>query len=155
MNLDKQSDLLRSISRLTKLNLTLQNISKGLEHKCGLSIVQWSLLKTLLEMPAVSPQVLAKAIKVTPGTLSQSLSRLEKKKFLFMCDDPADARRKMISLTRSGKDALEVAEQNYLYVFSEIESIEMSIQKIDDFLTKQASNRISLNADLLESPSTC
>ena len=61
------------ISRLMNLSLTLHHINKTLESKCGMSIVQWSLLKTLLNMPAASPLILAKALGVTPGTLSQTL----------------------------------------------------------------------------------
>lgn len=127
-------DHINSISRLMDLSLTLQNINKSLELKCGLSVVQWSLLKTLLNMPAVSPLVLARALGVTPGTLSQTLMRLDRKKYLFMCDDPTDARKKMISITRLGKKALASVDEEFERIFSEINLIDDGVTKIDDFL---------------------
>lgn len=84
----------------------IQAINKAFESKHGLSIVQWSVLKTLVERPAVSPQLLARALGVSPGTLTQTLVRLSRKKLIFTCDDPKDARKKIISITRAGHGLL-------------------------------------------------
>ena len=116
------------------LSLTLHHINKTLESKCGMSIVQWSLLKTLLNMPAASPLILAKALGVTPGTLSQTLTRLNKKKYLFMCDDPNDARKKMISITRLGKATLDVIDREYERIFAEINLIHHEVEQLDNYL---------------------
>lgn len=142
MKREESPNQINSISRLMNLSLTLQNINKSLELKCGLSVVQWSFLKTLLNMPAVSPQILARALGVTPGTLSQTLTRLERKKYLFMCDDPTDARKKMISITRSGKDALASVNKIFEQIFSEIDLIEDGLTKIDDFLKDKVKLRL-------------
>lgn len=137
MNPEAQRNYMNSISRLMDLSLMLQNINKVLEAKCGLSLVQWSLLKTLINMPAVSPLVLAKTLKITPGTLSQTLTRLDRKEYLFMCDDPTDARKKMISITRLGKDALTAVGKEFERVFSEIDLIDGEIEKIDNYLRQK------------------
>lgn len=142
MNQDESKEFVSSMSGLIDLSLTLQGLNKSLEANCGLSIVQWSVLNTLIEMPAVSPQLLAKALRVTPGTLSQSLSRLSKKDFLFMCSDPSDARKKMISITRSGKDALESAEQEYRSIFLGISLVRSGIDLVDGFLKNTAKTRV-------------
>ncbi|MGE0764461.1 MAG: MarR family winged helix-turn-helix transcriptional regulator [Bdellovibrionales bacterium] len=142
MKQEKHPEHLHFVSRLMGLSLTLQMINKNLETKYGLSIVQWSLLKTLLNMPTVSPQVLAKALGVTPGTLSQTLGRLSRKRYLFICDDPTDARKKMISITRLGRDALVAASTEYDLVFSEIETVNDNIGQIDDFLKNKVRVRL-------------
>lgn len=133
---------IHSITRLMDLSLSLHHINKTLEAKCGLSVVQWSLLKTLLDMPAVSPLMLSKALGVTPGTLSQTLARLDKKKYLFMCDDPTDARKKMISITRLGRDVLASIDQEYERIFSEIDSIKNHVEKIHSYLNDSVKHRL-------------
>lgn len=156
MKPDEQRDYVRSISRLMDLNQTLQHVNKTLESKCGLSVVQWSLLRTLLNMPAVSPLVLAKALGVTPGTLSQTLGRLDKKKYLFMCDDPSDARKKMISITRLGKEALETIDVELEHVFSEIHVIDGEVERVNEYLRKKVKTRLleieDLNAFAVQRP---
>lgn len=142
MRQDEGGEFSGSMSELINLSLTLQNLNKNLEAKCGLSIVQWSVLKALIEMPAVSPQLLAKALNVTPGTLSQSLTRLSKKDYLFMRSDPSDARKKMISLTRNGKYALDRAEQEYRRIFAGIHSVRTGIDLVDGFLKNTARARM-------------
>lgn len=143
MSRNEELDFTGSISKLINLNLTIQGLNKSLEATCGLSIVQWSVLNALLKMPAVAPQILARALNITPGTLSQSLSRLSKKHFLFICNDPHDARKKMISLTRSGKDALKAAEREYRSIFSGINSICSGIDLVDGFLKNTAKMRVA------------
>ncbi len=148
MNLDEPGNYLNSITRLMNLNLMCQNINKILETKFGLSMVQWSLLKTLLNMPAVSPLVLAKALQVTPGTLTQTLNRLDRKKYLFMCNDPTDARKKMISITKLGKDTLSSIDEIFKRIFSEINLVDSEIEKIDNYLRQKVKSRI-LSPDIL------
>lgn len=120
---------------LNQLNLSLQNINKTLEKKFGLSLAQWSLLKCLMDKPAVSPYILAQTLHITPGSLSQSLARLEKKNYLFMGADPGDARKKMVSITRSGKNAVSKAKMEFTNFFTEIEVIQKPIFDIQTYLT--------------------
>ncbi len=129
-----------SLSSLMALNLTFQSINKILEAKYGLSIVQWSFLKTLAERPISSPLALAKALNVTPGTLSQTTMRLEKKKYIFVCNDPKDARKKMISLTRSGKETLDSIDQSYCHIFSSIRSVVNELKAVENFLSSTKSH---------------
>lgn len=143
----EHSEFENSISSLVGLSLSLHQINKTLEAKCGLSVVQWSFLKTLIGMPAVSPHLLAKALGVSPSTLSQSLNRLAKKDLLFMRDDPSDARKKMISITRLGKESLEVADIEYKKVFSEINSIQNELRKIGEFLVQKVKVRLGETID--------
>ncbi|OFZ18254.1 MAG: hypothetical protein A2Z20_10710 [Bdellovibrionales bacterium RBG_16_40_8] len=138
------------LSNLMSLNLIFQAINKTLEAKYGLSIVQWSFLKTLAGMPAIAPLALAKALRVSPGTLSQTTMRLEKKKYIFVCNDPKDARKKMISLTRSGKDTLDSIDKSYTLIFSNIQNISSELKTIEIFLCNTKSHLSELGSTVHE-----
>jgi DNA-binding MarR family transcriptional regulator len=131
------------VTHLMEFSLSLNQINKRLESKYGLSLVQWYLLQTLLDMPAVSPQQLARAIGVTPGTLSQALTRLERKRLLFMRDDPQDARRKMISITRSGKKSMEEAGAEFARAFDGCERMDKEMGQIAGFLRDKVKVRLA------------
>ena len=148
MNESEVHDISTSLTSLMDLGLTLQQINKALEVKFGASIVQWSLLRALLEMPAVSPMVLSRSLRVTPGTLTQTLTRLAKKKYLFMCEDPHDARKKMISLTRLGRDVVQELEAEYETIFSEIGQVKTHIKCIDGFLKNKVQKQLFNTTDL-------
>lgn len=131
-----------SMARLLSVNLSFLAINKALEASVGLSIVQWSLLQALIRMPAVSPLALAKTLNVTPGTLSATLSRLLRKKYVFACVDPRDSRKKMISITREGKDALVLTSRIFSSIFSDIHTVHNEIDLIEHFLTNNAKQNL-------------
>jgi DNA-binding MarR family transcriptional regulator len=94
------------IARLIQKNLEFHALNKSAELSLGVSLVQYHVLVTLREMPGCSPQQLAEAVGMHPSTLTQSLKRLHRKGVLFMADDPRDARRKILNITRQGQQML-------------------------------------------------
>lgn len=94
-----------------RLGLAIEHLNQGLEGKIGLSVPQWSILSALRNCPAVSPFVLAKLIGIQPSTLTQALKRLESKNYLFMGPDPLDRRKKILCLSKPGKEVLDRAEK--------------------------------------------
>ncbi|MBN8538057.1 MAG: MarR family transcriptional regulator [Deltaproteobacteria bacterium] len=92
---------------LFRLGISIHNFNKKSEEKVGLSLVQWCLLEQLIDMPGTSAHALAKSVGIHPSTLTQTLKRLEKKGFLFQAEDPKDSRKKIISITIHGKQAME------------------------------------------------
>lgn len=94
---------------LFQTGVAIQHLNKRSEKYLGLSLVQWCLLKILIDMPAASAQTLANAVGLHPSTLTQTLKRLEKKKLIFVTEDSFDSRKKLISLTRLGNNVLEAA----------------------------------------------
>jgi len=92
---------------LFRVGISIHNFNKKSEEKIGLSLVQWCLLEQLIDMPGTSAQVLAKSVGVHPSTLTQTLKRLEKKGLLYQAEDPKDSRKKIISITKDGKHAME------------------------------------------------
>lgn len=116
---------------------SIQVLNKRSERRFGLSLVQWYLLRRLVRMPACSPQDLATAVGVSPGTLTQSMRRLERKRLLFVADDPHDSRRKMVSITRAGKNLLEEASEKIDEWSADFSPLKKEIQQIRTCLSRQ------------------
>jgi DNA-binding MarR family transcriptional regulator len=116
------------------LSVLLHNLNKEAERKTGLSIVQWSILRHLIEMPASSAQELSDAAKLHPSTLSQALKRLGRKDLIFVSEDPRDSRKKVISLTRKGKEALDRSGPQMEQIASGLFGIEGELYAVENGL---------------------
>ena len=97
----------QSLFSLFHIGISIHTLNRQSEKDSGLSLVQWCLLKCLIDMPAASAHSLSTAVGVHPSTLTQTLKRLERKKYIFITEDPKDSRKKLISITRVGKEAME------------------------------------------------
>lgn len=117
------------------VSLLLHNLNKDAERKTGLSIVQWSILKHVLESPGASAQELSSAVKLHPSTLSQSLKRLIRKELILVLEDPRDSRKKIISLTRKGKAALDQSEKQMEEIASSLTPAEKQLYSLEDCLS--------------------
>lgn len=93
------------------LGLQIDRLGQKLETDEGISVTQWCLLKHLVHCPASSPLGLARSVGIQPCSLTQSLKRLERKGYIFVSNDPSDRRKKNLSLTREGKEALDRADR--------------------------------------------
>jgi DNA-binding MarR family transcriptional regulator len=123
-----------SLFRLISLTVRMQSINKSLEAKHGLSIVQWSFMQKLADMPSITPRVMATTLGLTPGTLTQTISRLQKKKYISVIADPKDARKKLITLTRLGANVLNSKNVAYKNIFLMINNCASELKVIDTFL---------------------
>jgi DNA-binding MarR family transcriptional regulator len=92
---------------LFQIGVSLQHLSSRLEMRCGISLAQWTILQSLIDSPTASALSLAQRVGIQPSTLTQSLKRLERKKWILIAKDPKDSRKKMLSLTRLGKEILD------------------------------------------------
>jgi len=118
-----------------QVSLLLHNLNKEAERRIGVSIVQWTILKHLVEMPATSAQELSGAVKLHPSTLTQSLKRLLRKKLIFVSEDPRDSRKKIIVLTRMGKSILDRAEQQMNQLAAELTAVENELYSVENHLS--------------------
>lgn len=117
---------------LFRIGISIHNFNKISEREVGLSLVQWCLLRKLIDMPAASAFSLAKEVGIHPSTLTQTLKRLDKKGFVFATDDPKDSRRKLVSLTRTGRKAMQIAEEKmsvWRMNFSEVKNELLKVQQ--------------------------
>lgn len=96
---------------LFDLGVSIHNLNLQSEKRLGISLGQWCFLKKLIDMPATSAHAFANAVGVHPSTLTQALKRLHARNYVFITEDPKDSRKKLISITREGKDALERADK--------------------------------------------
>ena len=122
---------------LFQLGASIHQFSRLAESKLGISLVQWCLLQTLTDMPGTSALGLAKATGVHPSTLTQSLKRLQRKGYVFVGPCPKDSRRKVVSITRAGKSAVDDASDICLKWSSAISEIENELTRLRAFLLSQ------------------
>ena len=126
---------------LFHFGVSIQQLNKRSEKQLGLSMVQWCLLKTLIDLPASSAHSLSKAVGVHPSTLTQTLKRLQKKEFIFITEDPKDSRKKLISITRSGKNILESTSDKMITWLPDPTGIEKELSKLQSFLNSNCKNQ--------------
>ena len=109
----------REIERLVKVSLAFHNLNKLVESKLNLSLVQYHCLAQIRCQPGISSQALADAIGLHASSLTQTIKRLSKRKFVFVGEHPKDSRKKMLSLTAEGMriiDSFESQIETYLKV---------------------------------------
>lgn len=128
----------QSFFLLFQIGVSLHQLNKRLEKHLGLSLVQWCLLKKLIDMPAVSALSLANAVGVHPSTLTQTLKRLERKKYIFVMRDLVDSRKKLISITRSGKNNLELTSKKMKKRLSTLFELEKELSTLQSVLKTQS-----------------
>lgn len=108
------------IGSLFHLTLTLHHLNKDMERKFRLSLVQLFVLLRLRSRPASSAYSLSQAIGIQPSTLSPTIQRLARKDYIFVTEDPRDSRKKLISLTRRGKETTEAVQMKLKVIFQEL-----------------------------------
>lgn len=96
----------KTLCLLSEVGVSVFQLNKKTERALGMSLVQWCLLRQLVDLSGISALALSKKIGVHPSTLTQALKRLEKKGWISVCDDPLDSRRRLIALTRNGFDQM-------------------------------------------------
>jgi DNA-binding MarR family transcriptional regulator len=70
--------------------------------RCGLKTTQYSLLSHVVKMGPIRPADLAKAMQMTPSTLSRNLQPLVAAGWLLL-GAGADARSRLVSVTEAGQ----------------------------------------------------
>lgn len=128
----------RHFISLFHIGVAIHQLNKHSEKYLGLSLVQWCLLKHLIDMPAVSAHVLAKAVGIHPSSLTQTLKRLARKKYIFIIGDPQDTRKKIISITRAGKEILDTTSEKMGTWSEELSGLGNELVSIQAFLETQA-----------------
>ncbi len=124
----------QSLLSLLDIGTAIHHLNRRSEKNLGLSIVQWVLLKTLVDMPAASAQCLARAVGVHPSTLTQTLKRLERRGYIFVDSHPKDSRKKLIGLTRSGKTMLDRANEEIASWAKSLTFVEGELVRVRTFL---------------------
>jgi DNA-binding MarR family transcriptional regulator len=76
----------------------------------GMTLAQFSVLNHFVRLGGVrSPNELARAFQVTKSTMTSTLKKLEARGCIVVRPDPADSRRKCVSITAKGTRARNTA----------------------------------------------
>jgi DNA-binding MarR family transcriptional regulator len=145
----KKKSLQKPLFHLFQISLLFHNFNKVYERTFGLSLVQWCVLRRLIDLPGASAIILARKVGIHPSTLTQTLRRLEKKGLIFVDRDPLDSRKKILSVTRLGKNKLEVVENEMNHENMDISPMNQKFSLLQDLLRKiEFSNeKLSIECD--------
>lgn len=94
---------LEFLQHVWELNHALEKLSSQMERTLGVTAQQRLILRCIGAYPGIAPGRLATLLHLDPGTISATLSRLEKKAFLVRRPDQADRRRVSLVLTAKGR----------------------------------------------------
>ena len=93
--------------RIASAMARLQVITGGAERRAadqaGVSPLQMSILRQLQARPGLRAGALAKALGVTPGTISVAVSALRRKHLVHQQRDPEEHRAVVLELTENGR----------------------------------------------------
>lgn len=114
-------------------NRVSSRIAETYGDKFALSITEWRIMAVLGEYPGVSADEVSLKTQIEKSILSRAINKLLARHFVAREFDPADRRRSMLSLTKTGKSVYDeivpVAyqfEQALLECFSESERKQFS-----------------------------
>ncbi|MBF0298278.1 MAG: MarR family transcriptional regulator [Oligoflexia bacterium] len=119
---------------LVQISIKMQQLNKKIEKQCGMSLTQWYVLNALIDLPGISPFKLSYSIGISPGSLTQTIKRLFKKKWIVIISDPLDSRKKLISITRDGKNSRDLIDSKILPLQSQLITLRNSIEELKNIL---------------------
>lgn len=125
----------RSLMLLFQLSLSIHHLSQTVEKNSGLSLGQWCFLKHLIDLPGATASVLSMAVGVHSSTLTQTMKKMEEREYIAIIEDPKDSRKKLISITRRGKEVLEASDRGWSIYGVGISGMEGDLSKLTDLLS--------------------
>jgi DNA-binding MarR family transcriptional regulator len=128
----------RSLMHLFQLGLSIHHLSQTTERKFGLSLGQWCFLRHLIDLPGTTANALALAVGVHSSTLTQTMKKMEEKGYVSIAEDPKDSRKRLISITRRGKEALEDSDRAWSTYGEQISGMEGDVSKLADLLSNHS-----------------
>lgn len=94
-----------------RLSLVANRVSRSLSRiyadRFGLSIPQWRVLAVLAQHKRLSAEQVARFTAMDKVAVSRAVARLAGRRYLRRRRDPADRRRSVLSLSRSGRSVYE------------------------------------------------
>lgn len=95
-------DRVAILEQLIALSVDLHNLNASVQKRWSLSIVQWLVLKKIIDLPGLSAGTLAEISKVHPSTLTPTINRLHGLDLIHILERPSDQRRKFILASWKG-----------------------------------------------------
>jgi DNA-binding MarR family transcriptional regulator len=97
-----RNDRVQILEQLIALSVDLHNLNASVQKRWSLSIVQWLVLKKIVDLPGLSAGALAEISKVHPSTLTPTINRLHGLDLIHILERPSDHRIKFIVASWKG-----------------------------------------------------
>lgn len=104
---EPQPEAVRVIRAWYRLELATRTLSAHIRREVGITGEQLALLRILGERGEWPLAELRARLTMHPATLGQSLDRLAQRGLVSLVPDPQDGRRRRVSLTDDGRQALQ------------------------------------------------
>jgi DNA-binding MarR family transcriptional regulator len=106
-------DAARVLDSLRRIVRALRTTAHTVERDLGISGAQLFVLRELAEEPGISIRRLSERTLTDPSSVSVVVARLVERRFVTRHQDPADARRGVLSLTPRGERLLKRAPEPF------------------------------------------
>ena len=104
------SGTLEFMRLLWAVDHALQSTSKRMEQRFGVTGPQRLVIRIVGQFPRASAGEIARILQIHPSTLTGILRRLEARELIERRPDPADGRRALFQLSKTGKDLDRLTE---------------------------------------------
>lgn len=119
------------LEKLIGLSVDLHNLNAGVQRRYDISVVQWLVLKKIIDLPGLSAGSLAEISGVHPSTLTPTISRLESMGLIDVQERPSDLRRKLVVATWKGLECCRRSEAAFADALSKTDRLGVASGEFD------------------------
>ena len=158
MNNDTSQRSKELLIGLRKITQAIDLHSKYLFKTAGITSPQLVILQALSHFDSLSVSELSKSVSLSQGTVTEILTRLEKKDLITRRKSDQDKRRSLISITETGRQLLQDApsplQDDFTNSFHALEDWEqlMILSSIKRIVTMMSAEKIEASPFLVAGP---
>ena len=130
MNKKTSSEQINFLEQMIALSVDLHNLNANAQRLFDLSIVQWLVLRKIINNPGISARNLATTSGVHPSTITPTLNRLDSMGLIFVFERSSDLRRKLIVASWKGFQCNEAMEKSFI---ESVVNIPLEFQLLKNF----------------------
>ena len=116
-------DKLEFFEHLVGLSVDLHNLNLSVQRQHDISIVQWLVLKKIVDRPGLSAGTLATISGVHPSTLTPTISRLEAMGLIYIQERSSDLRRRLLLGSWKGLEYSRKREAAFTRALTELDQL--------------------------------
>ena len=130
MNKHTPTEQIGFLEHMIGLSVDLHNLNASVQRLFDLSIVQWLVLRKIINNPGISARNLAFTSGVHPSTITPTLNRLDAMELIYVFERASDLRRKLLVASWRGFQCNLEMEKSFI---GSIAEIRLDTQIIQDF----------------------
>lgn len=131
------------LEHMISLSVDLHNFNANVQRVFDLSIVQWLVLRKIIDNPGISAGNLALTSGVHPSTMTPTLTRLDSMGLIHAFERASDLRRKLLVASWTGYQCNLDMEKSFLGSIQNISldsTINHDFEKISTYITEISRN---------------